>query len=791
MYKSIHLENIYYFCYSLIHFYAIINLFYMFFCGRVRMDKKCGVKLSKIRFLYYGLGIFIGCFVLWISLSEGKQLHFLDMEIMPSKQSFIINVGANGEYVDVFAAEKGVHVAVNYTERLEEQQTRLTIEGKIRKKTSDSMPIHLLLLGFDNTEKWQWEILSSVGLSSVRFSKGEMANVRAYLYPYVVVIFGILGVFLLFKNNGKKRNYAKERLLEFMDDAENQAAFEAGKRWFLIHDRRRYWNRCLILFFLCGLGLYILQRYLYKWVLLNSADHIGAVIILTLVIVSLGGVLEAYWAIKHIEVLTRENRPLTASAAFLMEAAYGSYRYQSYYKKQIHNAAVGLARAGRYVQALKLADDRWNSVQEKKLMQLLHSNLRQVCFLGLGREEEAETEFAHQKQLVKNYPKLKKMGEAVLLSTEIRKAFIDQKFGQAEAYVNVYCDRYPDAYHRIPLMPIQMIVYEQADEIEKAKNICGNLLSYSPENIAVREAMRYGACTYVESPDFLKDKNGLVCRIVITGVLGIYTVLFGSDMLMGTHHWGPSETRAYEETDAGKLISQTNDTEKAENETTETELPESEQEQDFPASASQEPGFEMDLPEDWNGLAARKEFEGGCSYHQKKSYDLMGDGVLFYIQAYSDCSYVNLPDYEIWGYDGPCVYVMSQPTDVTFYTEDSAIREEYHKMQGEISQIRDTFRIQSDTAKYDGYEFVFPNSSYSLLQEPDLWNLSASQLRIARNEIYARHGRLFADEELQRYFNQCSWYEGTIAPEDFKENVLNETERFNIRLIQKQQQKME
>ncbi|HCD42494.1 MAG TPA: hypothetical protein DEQ64_01915 [Lachnoclostridium sp.] len=134
---------------------------------------------------------------------------------------------------------------------------------------------------------------------------------------------------------------------------------------------------------------------------------------------------------------------------------------------------------------------------------------------------------------------------------------------------------------------------------------------------------------------------------------------------------------------------------------------------------------------------------------------------------------------------------MSQPTDVTFYTEDSAIREEYHKMQGEISQIRDTFRIQSDTAKYDGYEFVFPNSSYSLLQEPDLWNLSASQLRIARNEIYARHGRLFADEELQRYFNQCSWYEGTIAPEDFKENVLNETERFNIRLIQKQQQKME
>ncbi|MDR2023644.1 MAG: YARHG domain-containing protein [Hungatella sp.] len=64
-------------------------------------------------------------------------------------------------------------------------------------------------------------------------------------------------------------------------------------------------------------------------------------------------------------------------------------------------------------------------------------------------------------------------------------------------------------------------------------------------------------------------------------------------------------------------------------------------------------------------------------------------------------------------------------------------------------------------------------------------------MRIAKNEIYARHGRQFADQELQRYFNQCSWYEGRIAPEDFEENMLNETERFNISLIQKQQQNVE
>lgn len=526
------------------------------------MDKKCGIKLSKIRFLYYGLGILIGCFVLWVSLSERKRLHFLDMEIVPSEQRFIINVGANGRDVEVFTAKKDVHVAVGYTGKPEAQQTRLIIDGNIRGKTSDSMPIHLLLFGLDNAETWQWEILSSVGLSSIQYDKGEMVNIRAYLYLYAVVTFGILGVFLLFKNNRKKRSYAKERLLEFMGGAENQAAFEAGKRWFLIHDRRRYWNRCLILCFACGSGLYILQEYLYKWLFLNSMDDVGIVFMLILAVVSLSGALEAYWAKKYMEVLTRENRPLTAAAAFLMEAAYGSYGHQSYYKKQIHNAAVGLARAGRYVQALKLADYGWKGVEEKKVMQLAHSNVRQVCFMGLGKREDAEAEFAYQRQLVKNHPGLKRMGEAMILLTEIRKAYMDQKFGQVEAYVNVYCERYPAAYYRIPLMPIEMEAYEQAGEIEKAKNICGYLLSYSPENIAVRGVMGYGACTYEESPGFLRDKTGHVLRVIMTGVLVIYAVLIGSVMLMGPHHWGTSKTGAYEETEDGKLIPQTNENDK-------------------------------------------------------------------------------------------------------------------------------------------------------------------------------------------------------------------------------------
>ena len=61
--------------------------------------------------------------------------------------------------------------------------------------------------------------------------------------------------------------------------------------------------------------------------------------------------------------------------------------------------------------------------------------------------------------------------------------------------------------------------------------------------------------------------------------------------------------------------------------------------------------------------------------------------------------------------------------------------------------------------------------------------LSKEECRIARNEIYARHGRMFTDETLQSYFDSKDWYDGYIEPEDFDESVLNEYETSNRDLI--------
>lgn len=80
-------------------------------------------------------------------------------------------------------------------------------------------------------------------------------------------------------------------------------------------------------------------------------------------------------------------------------------------------------------------------------------------------------------------------------------------------------------------------------------------------------------------------------------------------------------------------------------------------------------------------------------------------------------------------------------------------------------------------------EYVIKNSDTKVIKAATLKKLSSDQLRIARNEIYARHGRKFQDEALQNYFNERSWYHGTIEPDSFDESVLNKIENKNIALI--------
>lgn len=79
--------------------------------------------------------------------------------------------------------------------------------------------------------------------------------------------------------------------------------------------------------------------------------------------------------------------------------------------------------------------------------------------------------------------------------------------------------------------------------------------------------------------------------------------------------------------------------------------------------------------------------------------------------------------------------------------------------------------------------YILPDSSNRYLDYSDLDGIEGQQLVLARNEIYARHGRKFNSPEIQSYFDKCTWYNGTISPEAFDESSLNKCEKANIDFI--------
>lgn len=90
--------------------------------------------------------------------------------------------------------------------------------------------------------------------------------------------------------------------------------------------------------------------------------------------------------------------------------------------------------------------------------------------------------------------------------------------------------------------------------------------------------------------------------------------------------------------------------------------------------------------------------------------------------------------------------------------------------------------LANETTEPDTPYFLMGSDS-RYLDESELYGFTADDCRIARNEIYARHGRKFNSADLQDYFNAQGWYVPTIEADAFSDSMLNDYERANINLI--------
>lgn len=84
--------------------------------------------------------------------------------------------------------------------------------------------------------------------------------------------------------------------------------------------------------------------------------------------------------------------------------------------------------------------------------------------------------------------------------------------------------------------------------------------------------------------------------------------------------------------------------------------------------------------------------------------------------------------------------------------------------------------------KYDPKAGQYPKGSTKLLKEGDVENMRPAELRLMRNEIYARHGYSFILEDMQKHFANVDWYMPVVL--DVKDQ-LTPTEIKNAALIKR------
>lgn len=202
--------------------------------------------------------------------------------------------------------------------------------------------------------------------------------------------------------------------------------------------------------------------------------------------------------------------------------------------------------------------------------------------------------------------------------------------------------------------------------------------------------------------------------------------------------------------------------------------------------------YSIILPGYWKDIYLYEEGAEYIIFRQKSSYESMGDGMLFSISSYMDDSYLQYPDYTVLGSSKGKTYVLSRPTDVSFDYENDMISAEYSRMSQDIQGIITSFTImEEDTTTENQSNYILPTSNSEYLTKTDLLDLTKKEARFARNEIYARYGRKFKDEELQAYFDACTWYVGIIESKDFNEDILNEYEKANAKLIKQYEKDIE
>ncbi|MDE7187440.1 MAG: YARHG domain-containing protein [Lachnospiraceae bacterium] len=160
-----------------------------------------------------------------------------------------------------------------------------------------------------------------------------------------------------------------------------------------------------------------------------------------------------------------------------------------------------------------------------------------------------------------------------------------------------------------------------------------------------------------------------------------------------------------------------------------------------------------------------KEADNGSDYGISGSYEL--------IRQKEDISENDVADNSSYNSSWTEEEIIKAINERSQYYQASAYYSEIIDYWENVREVRDISNVleplfETDKKYYTKEEFE---------SEPML------VIHLAKNEIYARHGYIFTNEDLYNYFMGCIWYSPTCDAADFDDSVFNEYEKANLEIL--------
>ena len=133
------------------------------------------------------------------------------------------------------------------------------------------------------------------------------------------------------------------------------------------------------------------------------------------------------------------------------------------------------------------------------------------------------------------------------------------------------------------------------------------------------------------------------------------------------------------------------------------------------------------------------------------------------------------------------------PSPTPTPTQDSFWGTEPTEAPSDVGDSEEFEDFEDDDTAIDDDTYIFPNSDTEYLTKSDLSGMSKSEINLAKNELYARHGRKFKSKELQEYFESKDWYVPKYSPKQWDKKgdtfFFNKYEIKNRDLLKKYENK--